>query len=170
MDDVARAAGVSKGGLYFHFPSKESLLIAVIERENDAIEDVLQAVGEGEASLAEAIDKLAVLALRYLGAHPQAAQVSECAIDEALRNPAVAEALRGSDLHFIGWVERLVERARTRGELPPDVDPAVVSRAWMVVLEGVKSKFLQFPEWPWSEVVAALRTALLAVAGATGAS
>lgn len=31
MDDIKERAGVSKGGLYHHFPTKEQLLIAVIE-------------------------------------------------------------------------------------------------------------------------------------------
>jgi len=32
LDAVAREAGVSKGGLLYHFPSKESLLSAMVER------------------------------------------------------------------------------------------------------------------------------------------
>ena len=32
IDLVARKAGVSKGGLMYHFPTKESLLIAMISR------------------------------------------------------------------------------------------------------------------------------------------
>lgn len=32
MDSVARAAGVSKGGLLYHFPSKEAMAAGVVER------------------------------------------------------------------------------------------------------------------------------------------
>jgi len=32
LDDVARASGLSKGGLLYHFPSKEALIQAMLER------------------------------------------------------------------------------------------------------------------------------------------
>ena len=32
MDEIARAAETSKGGLYFHFPTKQALLAAVVSR------------------------------------------------------------------------------------------------------------------------------------------
>ena len=36
MEDIAQAAGLSKGGLYAHFPSKESLLQKLLERVLEA--------------------------------------------------------------------------------------------------------------------------------------
>jgi len=35
MNDVCEAAGVSKGSLYHHFPSKEELLLHVVEEDNE---------------------------------------------------------------------------------------------------------------------------------------
>src|SRR6266851_77974 len=32
MDEIAAAAGVSKGPLYWHFPNKEAFLIALLEK------------------------------------------------------------------------------------------------------------------------------------------
>nr|WP_246253939.1 helix-turn-helix domain-containing protein [Comamonas jiangduensis] len=36
MEDIARSAGLSKGGLYAHFPSKESLLQQLLARVLEA--------------------------------------------------------------------------------------------------------------------------------------
>lgn len=41
LDAVAAAAGVSKGGLLYHFPSKEALLEALVERAVDAVDAAL---------------------------------------------------------------------------------------------------------------------------------
>lgn len=50
LDEVAKTAGVSKGGLLYHYPSKEALLTAIVERlqteQNDMYES-LQLEGYG---------------------------------------------------------------------------------------------------------------------------
>lgn len=51
LDEVAKTAGVSKGGLLYHYPSKEALLTAIVERlqteQNDLYES-LQRDGYGQ--------------------------------------------------------------------------------------------------------------------------
>lgn len=50
LDEVAKSAGVSKGGLLYHYPSKESLLTAIVERlqiEQNELYESLQADGNG---------------------------------------------------------------------------------------------------------------------------
>lgn len=50
LEEVAKTAGVSKGGLLYHYPSKEALLTAIVERlqteQNDLYES-LQKEGKG---------------------------------------------------------------------------------------------------------------------------
>jgi AcrR family transcriptional regulator len=52
LDGVAQAAGVSKGGLLYHFPSKESLLGALakryVESMTDCVEQAKSGTGETE--------------------------------------------------------------------------------------------------------------------------
>src|SRR2546430_6885971 len=35
LNDLIRSSGVTKGGFYFHFPSKEALAVAVIEHKRE---------------------------------------------------------------------------------------------------------------------------------------
>jgi AcrR family transcriptional regulator len=53
LDGVAQSAGVSKGGLLYHFPSKESLLGALakryVEGMMDCIEDARDGMAEGSS-------------------------------------------------------------------------------------------------------------------------
>ncbi len=42
--DVARACGISKAGLYYHFRSKQELLAAIISYAQDIHEDEIQRV------------------------------------------------------------------------------------------------------------------------------
>ncbi|MFE2432557.1 ScbR family autoregulator-binding transcription factor [Streptomyces sp. NPDC059373] len=50
MDDITRAAGVTKGALYFHFSSKDELADAVQIRGRDLVEDFLEDVRTRESS------------------------------------------------------------------------------------------------------------------------
>lgn len=53
MDAVARAAGVSKGGLLYHFASKEALASALIDRLHALVEDDMAAItGAPEGAIA----------------------------------------------------------------------------------------------------------------------
>ena len=53
LDAVAKRAGVSKGGLLYHFPNKEALITAMLERlDRLAVEDIalMAAAAEGAAA------------------------------------------------------------------------------------------------------------------------
>ncbi len=47
LDGVAQAAGVSKGGLLYHFPSKESLLGALAKRYVESMTDCVEQAKSG---------------------------------------------------------------------------------------------------------------------------
>lgn len=46
IDDIATAAGVSRGTFYFHFPTKEHVLLARMRETEDIICDVIDALPE----------------------------------------------------------------------------------------------------------------------------
>ncbi|MDA8370504.1 MAG: TetR/AcrR family transcriptional regulator [Nocardiopsaceae bacterium] len=47
LEAVAAAAGVSKGGLLYHYPSKAALMIGLIRRLADRVEDEFREAAEG---------------------------------------------------------------------------------------------------------------------------
>jgi AcrR family transcriptional regulator len=162
MDDVARAAGLSKGGLYFHFASKDALLVGVVGRENKRLEALLDASEAFEGPLAERIDGLVSLFIAYLRDNTDAARVSQCLLDEGLRNAEVAGALRAGEALFLARLESLFAAAVESGEAPQAMAPELAARLCMALIEGVKTKFLHFPEWPWDQVIAELRRVMFA--------
>lgn len=55
LEAVAKQAGVSKGGLLYHYPSKSALLAAMVTHLNDSFEEAVEdIVSHGKASLLEA--------------------------------------------------------------------------------------------------------------------
>jgi AcrR family transcriptional regulator len=52
IDDIARAAGLSKGGLYWHFKSKDDILAAILMQLFDQELSVLQQLAAAEGAVA----------------------------------------------------------------------------------------------------------------------
>ncbi|MEW6270436.1 MAG: TetR/AcrR family transcriptional regulator [Thermodesulfobacteriota bacterium] len=70
VSDVARRAGVNRGTAYQHFPTRERLVAAVLERLGRRTKEVLDA--DAPASLDERVDAT----VRYFVEHPELIRVS----------------------------------------------------------------------------------------------
>jgi len=111
---VLERADVTKGALYFHFPSKESLAQAVLDEQVP-----FGAVPPQPCKLQEVIDMTFVVGQRLLSNALLRGSV-RLAVDQA--TPSGVD--HGEP--FRQWADRLtslLERARAQGELLPTVDP-----------------------------------------------
>ncbi len=135
-EEVAKAAGVSKGTLYLYFPSKEELLKAVIQHFLGAeIEAGVQEAAAADGPSAQALEQLLVTWWTRVYEGP-ASGVFKLVITEIRNFPEIGEF----------WVERVVapgeqivsgllRRGIERGEFAPvDIDFAVHSLLMPMIL------------------------------------
>ena len=138
-EEVAKAAGVSKGTLYLYFPSKEELLKAVIQHFlGTEIETGIQEAAAADGPTAEVMEKLLVAWWTRIYEGP-ASGVFKLVITEVRNFPDIGEF----------WVERvvgpgqaivsgLIRRGVERGEfVVDDVESAVHSILMPLILECV---------------------------------
>jgi len=138
-EEVAKAAGVSKGTLYLYFPSKEELLKAVIQHfMGTEIETGIQEAAAAEGPIAEVMETLLVNWWRRIYEGP-ASGVFKLMITEVRNFPEIGEF----------WVERvvapgqaivsgLIRRGIERGEFEvEDVAAAVHTILMPMILECV---------------------------------
>jgi len=119
MTDIARAAGVGRVTLYSHFPSREVLMDAVIDRTVAQATAALDAEVPDEGPAAEALARLVRPAWRVL---------DRCRRLAAAAGPDLPSSRRQevNDL-VLGRVERLVARGQEEGAFRVDLP-----RAWLV--------------------------------------
>lgn len=115
MEDVARAGGVGVGTLYRHFPTKELLIEAIVERRFDRLAD------EAEAQLA-ATDRGAAFFGMFsrMVAEASAKRAFAEELARAGRDAKAVTAGAGKRLHAA--FTALLQRATAAGAVRPDVD------------------------------------------------
>lgn len=60
VEDIAREANIGKGTIYLHFPSKEAVILAVINRHIDATLEVLRQIAAGSGPAGERLADMLV--------------------------------------------------------------------------------------------------------------
>lgn len=141
LDDVARAAGVTRGAVYWHFSGKAELFRAMCERSVLPLEHMLE-----QASLRSHDDPLAALAdalggsLQAIASSPRTRAVLEILLSkcETAAEPGEQQpCMRTSDCNSIASLERLLKQAVARGQLPKDTDVAVAALAINAFVSGL---------------------------------
>lgn len=138
IEEIAAAADTSKGGLYFHFPTKEALVAAVIGRAGDILRRrVNRAVSDaGPDPVARADAALATL-IDTLSAHRSLARVL---VSDTLAGSAPArDRIAAIEDEFVDVVANELRHALDAGRLSnldAPLDPDLTARAWVGMVQS----------------------------------
>ena len=141
LEDIANAAGVTRGAIYHHFGSKSDLFLALMEEAttvgNSAID---RAVGEG-GTFVEVLSRILVYTFNLLEedrrfSEVMALQLTTPDVDAlAQRRYEEAQELVQS---ISGFFKVIIDQ----GELRPDLDPEIAARAFLGYQNGVAMLWL----------------------------
>jgi TetR/AcrR family acrAB operon transcriptional repressor len=150
LQDIAQAAGLTRGAIYWHFKDKADLFNAMMERATMPLEETMAMCpppGDGDEPLAFIRDR-ALHALRVTATHEQTRRVFEIAthkveyVDELL---AVRDRhLQGRD-ECLAEVERELKTAMRRGLIRSDVSARAVALGLHAMLDGLIHNWLLDP-------------------------
>lgn len=93
LDVVAQAAGVSKGGLLYHFPSKESLLGALAQRYVQSMEHCIEDA-KGRISDQDQSRDLKACIVGILGSDPRSKAMGAALLATAANDLTLLEVIR----------------------------------------------------------------------------
>jgi AcrR family transcriptional regulator len=120
VEEIARAAGVTKGTFYFHFAHKEDILLEIGWATAEAMDKEAEAAMRRQRPAADIIDGLLASLTRRVSRAPRAA-VIRSATEFARRRhdlPPRPDSVRSFRRVFVAVLAYAVER----GELPQAVD------------------------------------------------
>lgn len=143
MMAVADAAGLSQTGLAHHFPDKELLLAAVLDRRDrlDA-----EALGPFAGRGWDGFDRLLRLVEHNTG-QPRIVRLFTALEGEAVDATHPAHAwLAEHHQRVVDRVEQALAEAVEDGEARPDVPVARVARLTIAVMDGLQVQWLMDPE------------------------
>lgn len=163
VDDIIRMAKTSKGGFYFHFPSKQGIFLALIDvltpklmaAVDRAIEDEQTATGKVEAALR--------IVLEQFSRHRR---LSKILLVEAVGlGHGFDEKIVEIHGQFASMIQRYLDLAVAERVIPP-LDTDVAAYAWFGAINEVVVRWLVTPTpEPLERALPTLRVLLLRSVG-----
>jgi len=128
MDEIVRAAKVSKGGVYFHFPSKEELFFALLDKLADALQrEVQREITRRRGAVAKIQGALEVV-LRTLKSQRHLAQII------LRQGHGLGPSFERKRLEIYSRFARLIkenlDEALAEGSIPP-INTEITAYAWL---------------------------------------
>ena len=141
LEDVARAAGVTRGAIYHHFGSKTDLYSALIEEANTVGNSAIdRAVNEG-GTFIEIVTRILVYTFALLEDDQRFSEVMALQLTtpdvDALSQRRYDEAQELVD-SISGFFRVIIEQ----GELRHDLDPVTAARAFLGYQYGLSNLWL----------------------------
>lgn len=162
MDQVAREAGLSKGALYVHFPSKEELFLALLD---DAAATLVDRVTSAIATACGGRQKVQAALEAAAAAFEENEDLTRLFLLESVgASPRVEEHRWQLRAALTALVQAYLDEAVADGDLPPQ-DTALAAAVWMGATSEVVVGWLRDRTRPLRARVPELAAVLLRSVG-----
>ncbi len=139
LREIAARCGISHPGLLHHFPTKESLLLAVLEHRDEV--DSVWLTAEDEDPVA-GLRRLVEVVERNVGRRPIVELYAVLSAEATSADHPAHEYFQDRYRRTLAAVQATYERARDLGALREGVDPATAARQLVAVMDGLQVQWL----------------------------
>ena len=149
LAEVATAAGLTRGAIYWHFRDKADLLEAMCARAKLPYESLLERVGpQHQDDPLGLLRALTIEALTWLATDARCRAVFEVMFQKSELCEELADLAERAAKARCSWVdtmEDILKQAIAAGQLPPHTDSRLASQAMHAYLSGLMRSWVQDP-------------------------
>ncbi len=139
VDDIATESSTSKGGVYFHFPGKQAIFLALLDRSADRLRGKIDEAIAAHSDPVERADAALLAVLRTFSSHRALARVF---MIEALgAGKEFHQRLAQHRADFAAIIQQQLDEAVAQGVIEP-LDTAIAATAWFGALNEVVTRWL----------------------------
>jgi AcrR family transcriptional regulator len=162
MDEIVEESQTSKGSIYFHFPNKERLFLALVDQFADLLERrVKEAIQQEKIG----INRVRVALETCLTTFGKYRRPAKLLLVQAVGLGTTFENKRNEvNDRFADLIATYLQEAIDVGDIPP-TDVEVVSYAWMGAIYGVIIRWVYTGEPEPQRIMASLLPVLLRSVG-----
>ena len=158
VDDIVAESGSSKGSLYFHFPSKEKIFLALIDTFTSLLETRLRESLEKEEHGLQQLDSALQSSLKLFQQYRGLAKI--VLVQAVGLGAAFEEHRRSINDRFAAIIQNRLERGISDGSIPP-LQTEIAARAWVGALNEIVIHWIYSGDTDLQETLPALRIFLL---------
>ncbi len=136
MDQIARSAGVARGTFYFHFPTKDDVLLELAARVSARIARRIEILGAEGPSLRELLTRVTEAILDEHGRVGESGLLAEM-LSLHVRRPHDLADPTGNVPNLVDELARQLEAARARGQLHSSLPAEQLAAVFATSLFGV---------------------------------
>lgn len=162
LDEIVEESHTSKGAIYFHFPNKERLFLALVDQFADLLERrVIEAIEPEEKGIA----RVRVALESTLDTFGKYRRPAKILLVQAVGLGAPFENKRNEvNDRFANLIETYLQEAIEVGDIEP-VDTEVVAYSWMGAIYGVVIRWVYTGEPTSERIMSTLLPILLRSVG-----
>lgn len=163
VDDIIRVSDSSKGGFYFHFPNKQAIFLALVDKLVPRLAAAIDRAIAGETDPVAQLDAALRTVLETFGRHRQLSKI--LLIEAVGLGHGFDDKLMRTRSRFAGMIQDHLDRAMAAGAIVPQ-DTTLISWAWFGAINEIVVRWLATgqPE-RLEETLPTLRTMLLRSVG-----
>jgi TetR/AcrR family transcriptional regulator, fatty acid metabolism regulator protein len=162
VDEIVEAAGTSKGGVYFHFPSKQDIFLGLIDEFSNLLERRILAAIDVEENGIQRVNAALNACLETFSEYQKLAKIF---LVQAVGLGVIFEE-KQQEIHnrFVKIIKKNLDDAIGEGDIDP-IDTEIAAYAWMGALNEVVIRWIHTGEPDPQRALPALRVFLLRSVG-----